>query len=100
MLHDIGAISIMSSDSQAMGRIGEVISRTWRLADKMKAQRGPLRTTYSNDSLTDDNARIRRYIAKYTINPAVAHGISHVVGSVEVGKFADLVVYKLSLIHI
>ena len=94
VLHDIGAISIMSSDSQAMGRIGEVISRTWRLADKMKAQRGPLRTTYSNDSLTDDNARIRRYIAKYTINPAVAHGISHVVGSVEVGKFADLVVYK------
>mgnify|MGYP002743769302 FL=1 len=94
VLHDIGAISIMSSDSQAMGRIGEVISRTWRLADKMKAQRGPLRTTYSNDSLTNDNARIRRYIAKYTINPAVAHGISHVVGSVEVGKWADLVVYK------
>ena len=94
VLQDMGIFSITSSDSQAMGRIGEVISRTWRLADKMKAQRGPLRTTYSNDSLTDDNARIRRYIAKYTINPAVAHGISHVVGSVEVGKFADLVVYK------
>ena len=63
VLHDIGAISIMSSDSQAMGRIGEVISRTWRLADKMKAQRGPLRTTYSHDSLTVGNARIRRYVA-------------------------------------
>ena len=81
VLHDIGAISIMSSDSQAMGRIGEVISRTWRVADKMKEMRGPLISSHGKDSLTNDNARIRRYVAKYTINPAIAHGISQHVGS-------------------
>lgn len=94
VLHDIGAISIMSSDSQAMGRIGEVISRTWRVADKMKEMRGPLISSHGKDSLTNDNARIRRYVAKYTINPAIAHGISQHVGSVEVGKIADLVLYR------
>jgi len=90
VLHDLGAISMMSSDSQAMGRIGEVICRTWQTADKMKQQRGPL----AGDSATDDNQRVRRYIAKYTINPAIAHGISTEVGSIEVGKMADLVLWK------
>ncbi|MGE0448444.1 MAG: urease subunit alpha [Vicinamibacterales bacterium] len=90
ILHDIGAISMMSSDSQAMGRIGEVICRTWQTADKMKRQRGPL----PEDASGDDNARVRRYVAKYTINPAIAHGISHEVGSVAVGKLADLVLWK------
>jgi urease subunit alpha len=90
ILHDLGAISMMSSDSQAMGRVGEVIIRTWQTAHKMKAQRGSL----SEDSARNDNFRVKRYIAKYTINPAIAHGISHEVGSIEVGKFADLVVYK------
>ena len=90
ILHDLGAISIMSSDSQAMGRVGEVIIRTWQTADKMKAQRGAL----ADDDADSDNARIKRYVAKYTINPALAHGISHVVGSLEVGKWADLVVWK------
>jgi urease subunit alpha len=90
VLHDLGAISMMSSDSQAMGRIGEVICRTWQTADKMKRQRGPL----PGDSAADDNTRIRRYIAKYTINPAIAHGISSEVGSIEVGKLADLVLWK------
>jgi len=90
ILHDLGAISIMSSDSQAMGRVGEVIIRTWQTADKMKSQRGSL----PEDSSRNDNFRIRRYIAKYTINPAIAHGISHIVGSLEVGKWADLVVWK------
>ncbi|HWN86125.1 MAG TPA: urease subunit alpha, partial [Vicinamibacterales bacterium] len=90
VLHDLGAISMMSSDSQAMGRIGEVIMRTWQTADKMKRQRGPLK----EDSATDDNLRVRRYVAKYTINPAIAHGISTEVGSVEVGKLADLVLWK------
>lgn len=90
ILHDLGAISIMSSDSQAMGRVGEVIIRTWQTADKMKSQRGSLGT----DTSRSDNFRIKRYIAKYTINPAIAHGISHVVGSIEVGKLADLVVWK------
>ncbi len=90
VLHDLGAISMMSSDSQAMGRIGEVICRTWQTADKMKQQRGPL----AGDSATDDNQRVRRYIAKYTINPAIAHGISTEVGSIEVGKLADLVLWK------
>ena len=90
ILHDLGAISIMSSDSQAMGRVGEVIIRTWQTADKMKSQRGSLGT----DTSRSDNCRIKRYIAKYTINPAIAHGISHVVGSIEVGKLADLVVWK------
>ncbi|WP_194711292.1 urease subunit alpha [Noviherbaspirillum soli] len=90
ILHDIGAISMMSSDSQAMGRVGEVIMRTWQTADKMKAQRGAL----AEDSSRHDNFRCRRYIAKYTINPAITHGISHVVGSIEVGKVADLVLWK------
>ncbi|WP_302172972.1 urease subunit alpha [uncultured Hydrogenophaga sp.] len=90
ILHDMGAISIMSSDSQAMGRVGEVIIRTWQTADKMKSQRG----TLPEDSTRHDNFRVRRYVAKYTINPAIAHGISHIVGSIEVGKWADLVVWK------
>ena len=90
ILHDMGAISMMSSDSQAMGRVGEVIIRTWQAADKMKSQRGSL----PEDGPRNDNFRVRRYIAKYTINPAIAHGISHVIGSLEVGKWADLVVWK------
>ena len=90
ILHDLGAISMMSSDSQAMGRVGEVIIRTWQTAHKMKTQRGSL----GEDSARSDNFRVKRYIAKYTINPAIAHGISHEVGSIEVGKWADLVVYK------
>lgn len=89
VLHDMGAISIMASDSQAMGRIGEVIFRTWQTAHKMKGERGAL----SQDNDRHDNYRIRRYIAKYTINPAIAHGISNHVGSVEVGKIADLVLW-------
>src|SRR5579884_3369584 len=89
ILHDMGAISMMSSDSQAMGRIGEVITRTWQTADKMRRQRGPLPGDNSND-----NSRIRRYISKYTINPAIAHGMGHLIGSVEVGKLADLVLWK------
>jgi urease subunit alpha len=92
ILHDLGAISIVSSDSQAMGRIGEVIARTWQTADKMKAQRGPLAA--GGLSGPADNARIRRYVAKYTINPAIAHGVAHDVGSVEVGKWADLVLWS------
>ncbi|HWF37648.1 MAG TPA: urease subunit alpha [Candidatus Acidoferrales bacterium] len=90
VLHDIGAISMMSSDSQAMGRIGEVITRTWQTADKMKKQRGSL----PGESPDNDNVRARRYVAKYTINPAIAHGVSHAVGSIEVGKFADLVLWR------
>jgi urease subunit alpha len=90
IFHDLGAFSMMSSDSQAMGRVGEVIIRTWQTAHKMKIQRGPL----AEDSPGNDNFRIKRYIAKYTINPAITHGVSHVVGSVEVGKLADLVVWK------
>jgi len=90
ILHDIGAISMMSSDSQAMGRVGEVIMRTWQTAHKMKVQRGPL----APDSSRADNFRVKRYVAKYTINPAIAHGIAHAVGSVEVGKIADLVLWK------
>jgi len=90
ILHDMGAISIMSSDSQAMGRVGEVIIRTWQTAHKMKVQRGALR----GDPKTSDNARVKRYIAKYTINPAIAHGIAHAVGSVEEGKLADLALWK------
>jgi len=89
ILHDLGAISMISSDSQAMGRVGEVISRTWQTADKMKQQRGAL----GPDS-TDDNFRVKRYLAKYTINPAIAHGIGHMVGSIETGKLADLVLWK------
>ena len=90
ILHDLGAISMMSSDSQAMGRVGEVILRTWQTAHKMKLQRGSL----AGDTARNDNQRIRRYVAKYTINPAIAHGISHEVGSLEVGKWADIVVWK------
>ena len=109
ILHDLGAISMMSSDSQAMGRVGEVIIRTWQTADKMKAQRGHLAPDAAADSeanagyiqfsdadyeTDNDNFRIKRYIAKYTINPAITHGISDVVGSVEVGKWADLVLWS------
>jgi urease subunit alpha len=90
ILHDLGAISMMSSDSQAMGRVGEVIIRTWQNAHKMKQQRGSL----PEDSARNDNFRAKRYISKYTINPAIAHGISHEVGSIEVGKWADLVVWR------
>ena len=90
ILHDLGAFSMISSDSQAMGRVGEVIIRTWQTADKMKLQRGLL----LGDSNRHDNFRVKRYISKYTINPAVTHGISHVVGSIEVGKYADLVFWK------
>ncbi len=89
ILQDIGALSMMSSDSQAMGRVGEVVIRTWQTADKMKRQRGPL----AGDTAESDNARVKRYIAKYTINPAIAHGVSGHVGSVEVGKLADLVLW-------
>ncbi len=90
VLHDLGAISMMSSDSQAMGRVGEVILRTWQTAHKMKTPRGAL----PGDTAKSDNARAKRYIAKYTINPAITHGISHVVGSIEAGKIADLVLWK------
>ncbi|SER06187.1 urease subunit alpha [Nitrosomonas sp. Nm51] len=90
ILHDIGAISMMASDSQAMGRIGEVVTRTWQTAHKMKVQRGALK----EDSARNDNFRVKRYIAKYTINPAICHGISHAVGSIEVGKYADLVIWR------
>jgi len=89
VLHDLGALSIISSDSQAMGRVGEVITRTWQTAHKMKVQRGPL----PGDSGESDNLRVRRYVAKYTINPAIAQGMAHEIGSVEVGKLADLVLW-------
>ncbi len=90
ILHDLGAFSMIASDSQAMGRVGEVITRTWQTAHKMKVQRGPLK----EDSATSDNFRARRYVAKYTINPAITHGIAHEVGSIEPGKLADLVLWK------
>jgi urease subunit alpha len=90
ILHDLGAFSMMSSDSQAMGRVGEVIIRTWQTADKMKRQRGPL----PEDTDRNDNFRAKRYIAKYTINPALTHGLAEHVGSVEVGKLADLVLWS------
>jgi len=90
ILHDIGALSMMSSDSQAMGRVGEVIIRTWQTAHKMQETRGPL----EGDSDRHDNARVKRYVAKYTINPAITHGVAHLVGSVEAGKLADLVLWK------
>ena len=90
ILHDLGAFSMISSDSQAMGRVGEVITRTWQTAHKMKVQRGSL----GSDPARHDNTRIKRYIAKYTINPALAHGISHEVGSIEPGKLADLVLWR------
>ncbi|AMO78979.1 urease subunit alpha [Pseudomonas citronellolis] len=90
ILHDLGAFSMISSDSQAMGRVGEVITRTWQTADKMKKQRGAL----PGDGARNDNFRAKRYIAKYTINPAITHGVSHEVGSIEVGKLADLVLWR------
>ena len=90
ILHDLGAFSMISSDSQAMGRVGEVITRTWQTAHKMKAQRGSL----ASDPARHDNFRVKRYIAKYTINPAITHGISHLVGSLEAGKLADLVLWR------
>ncbi|KJG10381.1 urease subunit alpha [Photobacterium kishitanii] len=90
ILHDLGAFSMIASDSQAMGRVGEVILRTWQTAHKMKIQRGPL----AEDSDDNDNFRLKRYIAKYTINPAITHGMAHEVGSIEVGKLADLVLWK------
>ena len=88
ILHDLGAFSMMSSDSQAMGRVGEVIIRTWQTAHKMKVSAVP------SSGKKDDNFRVKRYIAKYTINPAITHGISHEVGSLEEGKLADLVLWK------
>ena len=94
VLHDLGAISMMSSDSQAMGRLGEVIIRTWQTAHKMKVQRGHLSPSAGKDSSQHDNFRAKRYVAKYTINPAIATGIAHEVGSVETGKIADLVIWK------
>jgi urease subunit alpha len=98
VLHDLGAISMFSSDSQAMGRVGEVVLRCWQTAHKMKQQRGKLRGPQADGNVGDterhDNFRVKRYIAKYTINPAIAHGISHEVGSIEAGKWADLVVWK------
>ena len=90
ILHDLGAFSMIASDSQAMGRVGEVVIRTWQTAHKMKVQRGPL----AGDSERNDNNRVKRYIAKYTINPAITHGIAHEVGSIEVGKLADLILWK------
>jgi urease subunit alpha len=90
VLHDMGIFSMMSSDSQAMGRVGEVIIRTWQTADKMKKERGPL----GEDSAGNDNYRVKRYVSKYTINPAITHGIARHVGSVEKGKFADLVIWN------
>jgi urease subunit alpha len=90
ILHDIGAFSMMSSDSQAMGRVGEVIIRTWQTAHKMREVRG----AFTDDTAQHDNARVKRYVAKYTINPAIAHGVSHLVGSVEAGKLADLVLWR------
>jgi urease subunit alpha len=89
ILHDLGALSIVSSDSQAMGRVGEVITRTWQTADKMKKQFGKL----SEETSDNDNFRARRYVAKYTINPAIAQGISTYIGSIEVGKLADIVIW-------
>jgi urease subunit alpha len=90
ILHDLGAFSMISSDSQAMGRVGEVVTRTWQTAHKMKVQRGPL----APDSERNDNFRVRRYVAKYTINPALTHGIAHEVGSIEAGKLADIVLWR------
>jgi urease subunit alpha len=90
ILHDMGAFSIIASDSQAMGRVGEVLIRTWQTADKMKRQRGAL----PEETGDNDNVRVKRYIAKYTINPAIAHGLSKEIGSIEVGKRADLVLWN------
>ena len=90
ILHDLGAFSMIASDSQAMGRVGEVIIRTWQTADKMKRQFGPM----GDNAADNDNMRVKRYIAKYTINPAIAHGIAQHIGSVEEGKLADLVIWN------
>src|SRR5690348_3643997 len=90
ILHDLGVLSMISSDSQAMGRVGEVVVRTWQTAHKMKVQRGPL----PEDSSRNDNFRVKRYIAKYTINPAITHGMAGEIGSIERGKLADLVLWK------
>jgi urease subunit alpha len=90
ILHDLGVLSMLSSDSQAMGRVGEVVTRAWQSAHKMKVQRGPL----PEDSSRNDNFRAKRYIAKYTINPAITHGLAAEVGSIEPGKLADLVLWK------
>jgi len=90
ILHDLGVLSMISSDSQAMGRIGEVVTRTWQTAHKMKTQRGPL----PEDSSRNDNTRVKRYISKYTINPAITHGVAHEIGSIEPGKLADIVLWK------
>ena len=90
ILHDLGALSMISSDSQAMGRVGETVTRCWQTASKMKSQFGPL----EQDSERNDNFRIKRFVAKYTINPAITHGVAHEIGSVEVGKLADLVLWK------
>src|SRR5437879_10774604 len=96
VLHDLGAISMMSSDSQAMGRIGEVIIRTWQTADKMKRQRGPL----PGETPGDDNLRVKRYVAKYTINHAIAQGLAAEVGSIEPGKLADLGVWRQAFLGV
>jgi urease subunit alpha len=90
ILHDLGVLSMISSDSQAMGRVGEVVTRTWQTAHKMRQQRGPL----PEDSTRNDNVRVKRYVAKYTINPALAHGLAAEIGSIEPGKLADLVLWK------
>src|SRR5262249_28665786 len=90
ILHDLGVLSMLSSDSQAMGRVGEVVTRTWQTAHKMKTQRGPL----PEDSSRNDNFRARRYVSKYTINPALTQGMAHEIGSIEPGKLADLVLWK------
>jgi urease subunit alpha len=94
ILHDLGALSMLSSDSQAMGRVGEVIIRTWQTAHKMKVQRGALPEDKKADNARNDNYRAKRYVAKYTINPAITHGIAHEVGSIEPGKWADLVFWE------
>src|SRR5258707_13423761 len=90
ILHDLGVLSMLSSDSQAMGRIGEVVIRTWQTAHKMKVQRGPL----AGDSSRNDNARAKRYVSKYTINPAITHGMATEIGSIEPGKLADLILWR------
>src|SRR5207247_864108 len=90
VLHDLGVLSMISSDSQAMGRAGEVVTRTWQTAHKMKVQRGPL----PEDGARSDNFRVKRYVAKYTINPAITHGLAADIGSIEAGKLADLVLWK------
>ncbi len=90
ILHDLGVFSMISSDSQAMGRVGEVVTRTWQTAHKMKTQRGPL----PQDSGHNDNFRVKRYVAKYTINPAITHGVSRFIGSIEAGKLADIVLWR------